>query len=199
MESDPIDCTIDCITVSVGFLAAWLNYRSQVKCALINAEKDKQIQLVEIYSRRVEKEAKTKFLELEKMYQTLLSIALENSKTMSYMQSSKNLDIEEFRSRYLLNCRDLHEIQAKIDIRFPRLIDETNSIYRQANVFWGNQESLLRTDVKNNPGGYQNLCDKIHVVSHEISDLVDSLKSKIVEEAEFIQKRLVTELTSASI
>jgi hypothetical protein len=187
------------ITVMVGFLAAWLNSRAQVNSARINAEKDKTLQLNEIRSRRVEKEAETKLSELEKMYSTLLAIALENSKTMSYMQSSKNLDIEIFRERYLSNCSELHEIQAKIAIRFPRMIEETNKIYGQANVFWGNQENLLRTDIKNNPDGYQSLCDKIHDVSYEISDLTNSLKSKIVEEAEFIQNKLAHELTSASI
>ncbi|WAR44942.1 hypothetical protein [Methylomonas rapida] len=184
------------ITVSVGFLTAWLNSRAQVNTAKITAEKDKQLQLNEIYFRSVEKEVETKLSELEKMYETLLCIELENSKTMSYMQSSNSLDIEEFRSRYISNCKKLHEIQAKIAIRFPRMIEETNKIYSQANVFWGNQENLLRTDIKNNPERYQSLCDKIHEVSYVISDLTSSLKSKIVEEAEFIQQRLVTELTS---
>lgn len=187
------------ITVLIGFLASWQNSRAQMSSARISAEKDKDIQLNEIRSRRVEKEAETKLSELEKMYSTLLVIALENSKTMSYMQSSKNFDIETFRERYLSNSNELHEIQAKIAIRFPRMIEETNKIYSQANVFWGVQENLLRTDIKNNPNGYQSLCDKIHDVSCEISDLINSLKSKIAEEAEFIQNKLANELTSATI
>lgn len=179
------------ITVLIGFLASWLGSRAQVKTALINAEKEIQLQKTNIHAARIEKDSEIKFKELEKMYAILSKIALENSLTIRYMQSTSKLNVDEFRDKYLSNCKALHEIQAMIAIRFPSMLEETNKIYGEANIYWGNQENLLRTDIKNDPKTYQAFCDKLCIVSNEIATLTSSLKFKVVDEAERIQFKLI--------
>ena len=180
------------ITVSIGFIASWLNYLSQLRVAKINVQKERELQTNEINSRRVDESVKFKLSELENLHSMFSEVALENSLTMSYITSDGELDIEEYRSRYLLLCRRLNEAKSKIAIHFPTMIEETNIVYSKANIYRGSQENLLKLNFKSSPEQYQDQVCKIHDISRDIADLVNSLNNQITEEAVSIHTNLNT-------
>ena len=87
-------------------------------------------------------------INLEKLHTILSTISFENSQTMSYIQSSSKMPLQEYRKPYFENCQRLHEALAISEIHFPEMRESINTVYGRSNVFWGRQEGILRTNVR---------------------------------------------------
>ena len=140
------------ITVLIAALAAYITAkvtsRNQLRIAEVAAKKDLEIHLSSILDAREQKEIALLRKKLESLHNTLSKVALENSKTVSFIQSDANIPIDNFRSRYLENCELFHKAQSIAAIYYPEMATRLNEIYSASNVFWGHQEGVLQIDIK---------------------------------------------------
>lgn len=178
----------------VGALAAYITARitgrNQIRIAEIGAQKDIQLQEDRLLDERIKSEVKLEREKLETLHMILSKISLENSQTMSYIQSDSNMLVSEYRARYLENCARLHEAQAISDIYYPQMSEALGHIYGQTNIFWGSQEGVLLTDIKENNEGWNNHLQEALKASKEISTQVNSLQGKITKRSEELNNAL---------
>ncbi|MCH2177021.1 MAG: hypothetical protein MK193_14965 [Lentisphaeria bacterium] len=89
----------------VGALAAYRTARvtgnKQLEIAKLNANKELQLQENLLVDERVKAEVIIERNKLETLHIILSQIALETSLTMSFIQSDSNMELKEFRTRYL--------------------------------------------------------------------------------------------------
>lgn len=179
---------------TVGAVAAYVTAKittgTQLNIARLNAEKDITLQRDRLLDDRFKNELSIERGKLDVLHRILSRIELENSQTMSYIQSDSNLGVEGFRTRYLENCERLHEALAIADIYYPKMSDRLRQIYGQSNIFWGNQENLLRTDIKTNREGWQSLLSKVLEASDAISTRARQLKGEIASRAKELSERI---------
>jgi hypothetical protein len=179
---------------TVGAFAAYVTAKittnTQLNIARLNAEKDITLQRERLLEDRSRNELTVEREKLDALHRTLSRIALENSQTMSYIQSDSNMGVEDFRARYLENCERLHESMAIADIYYPKMSDSLRRIYGQTNIFWGNQENLLRTDIKTNREGWQSLLANVLEASDVIDTQTRHLKDEIASRAKELSESL---------
>lgn len=179
---------------TVGAIAAYITAKittnTQLQIARLNAEKDITLQRDRLLDDRFKNELSIERGKLDVLHRILSRIELENSQTMSYIQSDSNLGVEGFRTRYLENCERLHEAMAIADIYYPKMSDRLRQIYGQSNIFWGYQENLLRTDIKTNHQGWQSLLSKVLEASEAISTRTRQLKDEIASRAKELSEHI---------
>lgn len=167
----------------IGAVAAYITtkitVRNQVKIAEINAHKDIVLQSDRLLHERVRAEVTLEREELRRMHVILSRVSLETSLTMSYIQAENNMGLHEFRERYLESCYRLHEVKAISDIYYPEMSDSVCKVYGQTNVFWGHQESVLRTDIKDNRDVWEASLSKVIQTGNDISIYSRALQEKI--------------------
>ncbi|ARS53513.1 hypothetical protein [Kushneria konosiri] len=178
----------------IGAVAAYITtkitVRNQVRIAEINAQKDVVLQSDRLLHERVMAEVALERKELRKMHVILSRVSLETSLTMSYIQSDNNMRLHEFRERYMESCHRLHEAKAISDIYYPEMSDSVCKIYGQTNVFWGDQESVLRTDIKDNRDVWECSLSKVIQTGNEISSYSRALQEKISNRGEELKNTL---------
>ncbi|GHT93251.1 hypothetical protein FACS1894116_04870 [Betaproteobacteria bacterium] len=182
------------VGATVGGVAAYITAKittgTQLNIARLNAEKDITLQRDRLMDDRFKNELSTERGKLDILHRILSRIELENSQTMSYIQSDSNLGVEGFRTRYLENCERLHEAMAIADIYYPKMSDWLRQIYGQSNIFWGNQENLLRTDIKTNHQGWQSLLTKVLEAAEAIRTRTCHLKDEIAGRAKELSEHI---------
>jgi hypothetical protein len=168
----------------VGALAAYITARitgrNQIRIAEIGANKDIQLQEERLFDDRVKSEVCREREKLEKLHIILSTIELENSLTMSNIQSSSKMTLNDFRTKYLENCARLHEAQSISDIYYPEMSESLGRVYGQSNIFWGYQEGVLRTDINENNDIYMGHLQEVLAAGKEISKHVRELQYQIV-------------------
>ena len=175
----------------VAFAAATIAARSQQSVAKLSADKDLTLQRERQRDERFKTELGAEREHLLALHRTLSQISFENSQTTSFMQSDANMPIAEFRSRYLENCGRLHDAMAIAAVHYPAMLDELEKIDGEANIFWGYQENVLRTDFKLNPElGRINLA-KVLDAGRAIALSVASLKALIAERGRVLARAVV--------
>ncbi len=178
----------------VGALAAYITARvtsnKQLEIAQLNAQKELKLQEELFFVERLKSEVTLERNKLEILHMILSKIALENSLTMSFIQSDSNMELEIFRERYLENCYRLHKAKAIVDIYYPEMSESVSRIYGQSNIFWGYQEGVLRTDIKKNKSVYQYNLDNVLKAGNEIAIDVKNLQYKIIHCSEKLNTAL---------
>ena len=178
----------------VGALAAYITARitgrNQLKIAEISANKDLQLQEDRLLDDRIKSEVNLEREKLALLHVILSKIALENSQTMSYIQSNSKVSLTEYRDRYIDNCARLHEAQAISDIYYPEMSESLGTIYGQTNMFWGRQEGVLRTDIKEKEDVWSAHLQEALKASQKISSHVQQLQRKISERSQELNKAL---------
>lgn len=179
---------------TVGAFAAYITAKIttgvQMNIARLNADKDITLQRDRLNEDRLKNEIFIERGKLEVLHRILSRIALENSQTMSYMQSDANLPIEDFRTRYLENCERLHEAMGIADIYYPKMGRKLREIFAQSNIFWGNQENLLRTDITSNRDSWNSLLGVVLEASKAIGSRTDQLQDEIADRAKKLSESI---------
>lgn len=171
-----------------AYVSAMVGARSQRDIARLNANKDIALQRDRLNEERYKNELTVEREKLDILHRILSKIALENSQTMSNMQSSAKLEVPAFRERYLENCGRLHEAMAIVDIYYPQMGGAIREIYSQSNVFWGYQENLLQIDLATNSTAWSSqlqevlkACDVIGLRSGELKDQIAARAKQLTE------------------
>jgi hypothetical protein len=175
------------VSVFLGAIAAYVTARvtsgNQLKIAKINSEKELEIQKNIFREDRLKSEVSLERSKLEELHIILSRVNLENSLTVSFMQSDEGIALSAYRERYLENCDRLHIAEAIVALYYPEMTNKIQEIYSQSNIFWGAQEGVLRIDVKENNSGRQANLQNVLIASTEISERVSSLQFEITERA----------------
>jgi hypothetical protein len=173
-----------------AYVSAVIGARTQREVAQLNANKDITLQRDRLSEDRRKNELAVERGKLDALHRILSRIALENSQTMSHMQSSANLAVEDFRARYLENCDRLHEALAIVDIYYPEMRGPIRDIYGQSNVFWGYQENLLQTDIQTNPAGWNSHLSAVLKAGQAIGERAWQLQTDISHRAQQLSECL---------
>lgn len=173
-----------------AYITTKITVRNQIRIAEINAEKEISLQSYKISDERTRAEVDVEREELRKLHKILSRVTLETSLTMSYIQSDNSMGLHEFRERYMESCYRLHEAKAISDIYYPEMSGSVDKVYGQANIFWGHQESVLRTDIKDNRDVWEASLSKVIKTGNEISSCSRALQEKISTRGKELKKAL---------
>jgi gas vesicle protein len=183
-----------CIGACVGALAAFvttkMTAKNQAQIAALNADKDIRLQQDRLIDVRIQAEVALERQELKRLHLILSRVTLENSQTMSHIQSDGGMELPAFRDRYLENCRRLHHAQAIADIYYPKMGSSVRDIYGQSSMFWGHQEGVLRTDPKTNQQVWHLNMSEVVKAGDAIAKHSRNLQYKISERGEKLKQLL---------
>ena len=183
-----------CIGACVGALAAFITTKmtakNQAQIAALNAEKDIRLQQDRLIDVRIQAEVSLERLELKRLHLILSRLTLENSQTMSHIQSDGGMELSIFRDKYLENCRRLHHAQAIADIYYPEMSELIRDIYGQSSMFWGHQEGVLRTDPRTDKKAWHLNMSEVLKAGDAITKHSRILQYKISERGETLNQLL---------
>ncbi|RKR78591.1 GlsB/YeaQ/YmgE family stress response membrane protein, partial [Marinobacter nauticus] len=173
-----------------GFLGAHLSTKTQLRIA--QSTNDHQLRLEADKAARALKEKELLRLrgQIERAHKICSKIALENSQTVSYLESTGKLDIDAFHRRYLENCEKLDELRAIAAIDIPELIKVADEIYGLANVFWGNQSWKMEHLKNENQGGADAVSQQLYEAIFAMPGKIKEAKSILRDRAEVLNKAL---------
>ncbi|PLX66684.1 MAG: hypothetical protein C0602_11500 [Denitrovibrio sp.] len=117
-------------------------------------------------------------------------IALEYSQTKSIVESSSNISVDHLHERYFKNCERLHEAQAIAALYYPDVSGALDEIYGQSNIFWGNQERVLQTDINKDQDLWDKHFTEVLSAINKISKDVKSVQYSIRHRATYISKSI---------
>ncbi len=182
------------VSVFLGAVAAYITARvtssNQLKIAMINSDKELAIQQNIFREERLKSEVSLERSKLEELHIILSQVNLENSQTVSYIQSDEKLSLSSFRKRYLDNCDRIHIAEAIGALYYPEMTERIKEVYDQTNIFWGAQEGVLRTGFQENNSVWQANLQKVIGASREISKRVNSLQSEIIARGSELNKAI---------
>ncbi|ROR70443.1 hypothetical protein EDB59_1097 [Vibrio crassostreae] len=175
----------------ISYFGQSLNSRNQLKIAEKNLEQHLQLQDEKMAGERLVKEVELEREKLEQLHVVLSLVAFENSQTMSYMQSGSETSLDKFRARYIDNTVRLHEAEAIAEIYYPEMLEHLKVIYSEANKFWGYQEQLIQTDIKENRSGWESALYKVQDSGTKIYSHVKDLKSDIAMRGKLLKQEML--------
>lgn len=176
------------VTALISYISAKVTSDAQLKIANANSEKDIRLQSDRLADERLKNEVALERDKLEKLHKTLSVISFENSQTMSYIQSSE-IELSDFRKRYIENCDRLHDALAITDLYYPDMSESIRKIFGQANCFWGSQEGVMQIDIKANERGWQSNMREVLDAGKEIKNQVQSLQGEISKRSQQVNKK----------
>ncbi|GGW97907.1 hypothetical protein [Alteromonas halophila] len=177
------------VTALIGLLVARFTSGVQLKIAEGNSDKDVQLQEARLADERLKSEVALERNKLETLHKILSVISFENSQTMSYIQSSE-INLFDFRKRYIENCDRLHDALAITDLYYPGMSKSIRDIFAEANSFWGYQEGVIQTDITENEQGWQSNMSKVLNAGHAINKHVRSFQFQIAEHGKDLKRTL---------
>nr|WP_321384425.1 hypothetical protein [uncultured Vibrio sp.] len=175
----------------ISYFSQTLNSRNQIKIAEKNLEQHLRLQDEKMAGERLIKEVELERNKLEQLHVVLSLVAFENSQTMSYMQSGSETGLDKFRSRYIDNTIRLHEAEAIAEIYYPEMLERLKVIYSEANKFWGYQEQLIQTDIKENRSGWESALYKVQESGTKIYSHVKDLKADIAKRGKSLKQEML--------
>ncbi len=175
----------------ISYFGQSLNSRNQLKIAEKNLEQHLRLQDEKMAGERLVKEVELEREKLEQLHVVLSLVAFENSQTMSYMQSGSETSLDEFRSRFIANTVRLHEAEAIAEIYYPEMLERLKVIYGEANKFWGYQEQLIQTNIKENRSGWESALYKVQDSGTKIYSHVKDLKSDIAMRGKLLKQEML--------
>jgi hypothetical protein len=173
----------------VGFIAAALTSGIQLKIAKQNSQKDIQLQTGRLADERLKNEVALQREKLEKLHKLLSTISFENSQTMSFLHREE-LNISDFRKRYIENCDRIHDAHAITDLYYPDMSDFVDEIFKHANLFWGYQDIVMQTEVPVSQQLILTNLAEVRSAGLEIKTLVVALQNQIAEKGKALEKKM---------
>ena len=170
--------------VIVGFLGSYMSSKTLLQIAEKNIQFQAKIEKEKTDQAFQEKELDRLRPRLEHAHQILSFISMENSMTVSFMESSGNLDIEAFHKRYLSNCEKLNELRAISTIDdIPKLASVLEEVYDLTNIFWGYQQWKMELLKSGSKAGANSSNQELQKVIFELPQKIKEAKHIIHEQS----------------
>jgi len=165
--------------VAATCIAAVITGKFNLRITRANAEKEFQIQEKALAFERSRAKESLERERLESLHKILSKINRENSLATSYIQSDQNMEPREYHAVYDRNCSLVDEASVLADLYYPEFKDSIDVIVSEASKFWGNQQALLKIDIKKDPKSYKSRQAAIIEVAEKIRQVVDDVKREI--------------------
>jgi hypothetical protein len=174
--------------------------KAQIEVAEINREKETTLQKKRL---KVESEDRERSEIREKICEVHAIISRmtdQYSQTRSYIDWTDDIERATFRSSYQEDRAAMHKAISIIDIYLTAykayqadIRKGMYTIYSKMNVFWGNQEELLRNhnieDKKSREIHRNRTLSEIIRVSRELSEHADSVQQTLVQVADAVNRQ----------
>lgn len=165
--------------------------KAQIEVANINAEKEIFLQQEKARNEVNQKIMLDTVEKLLEIHMTASKMAKEYSQTRSHIDWTDMIDRAAFRRKYRGDCNEVNKSIAVTDVYLAEhkecrleIRDSLSVIYGNMNIFWGNQEELLRNDEVD--AKYKEIHKGARITaiidaSNKILKYATNIQSKIVE------------------
>lgn len=174
-----------------ALIVAIITVKNQFYISREQISKDLMIQERQLLNERIKYEFAVERENLKKLHLVLSKIAIENSLTVSYIQTSSNMSSDYFSNRYLENWQHLKEAKAIADIYYQDIRREIKELEGQMSCFWGSQKSLLETSSSENRTSWNGYLSEVEKMGRAISANVESIQYFISERGKSISKEVL--------
>ena len=172
------------------------NAKAQVEITSINYDKDLLLQREKIKSENDDKTISLLLEVLKQGHEAMSRVSSKYSQTQSHIYWTDNISRADFRKIYQEDRENLDRLLSELDIILANY-ESRDDIHRlikkirgQMNMFWGEQEELLRNDEVDGEWRENHRQHRISAIidaSGKISEYADEVQQKIVAIAAYIQ------------
>ena len=106
----------------------------------------------------------------------------------SNIESSIKMNVNDFHLQYLERDKKIVEIQTLASIYFPDLLGNVRELFGVHSRYWGNQNVLLRIDIKEDFEGYKSMLKPIIELGEEAFAITKEIRDQLSKKAEALRE-----------
>ena len=106
----------------------------------------------------------------------------------SNIESSIKMNVNDFHLQYLERDKKIVEIQTLASMYFPDLLENVRKLFGVHSRYWGNQNILLRIDVKEEFEGYKSMLKPIIELGEEAFAITKEIRNQLSKKAEALRE-----------
>jgi len=106
----------------------------------------------------------------------------------SNIESSIKMNVNDFHLQYLERDKKIVEIQTLASMYFPDLLENVRKLFGVHSRYWGNQNILLRIDVKEDFEGYKSMLKPIIELGEEAFAITKEIRDQLSKKAEALRE-----------
>lgn len=120
-----------------------ISARLSLKAARITADKDLTLQADKMSDARLTSEVERQRKLLHELHVVLSKLGNDHSIFKSYLDVSRETEVEHFRERFEASVQELHSAMAIAQLHFPQLATFLSNVNGGMYAFWENQQNYL--------------------------------------------------------
>ena len=165
-----------------------INNISQLERDKENHKKDYDIEKLKIEKEQKESLRKEKLLAIKEINNVAGQFERYISLIRSNIESSIKMNVNDFHLQYLERDKKIVEIQTIASMYFPDLLENIMKLFGVHSRYWGNQNILLRIDVKEDFEGYKSMLKPIIELGEEAFAITKEIRDQLSKKAEALRE-----------
>ena len=168
--------------------ATKINNISQLERDRENHKKDYDIEKLKIEKEQKENLRKEKLLAIKEINNVAGQFERYISLIRSNIESSIKMNVNDFYLQYLERDKKIVEIQTLASMYFPDLLENIRRLFGVHSRYWGNQNVLLRIDIKEDFEGYKSMLKPIIELGEEAFAITKEIRDQLLKKAEALKE-----------
>ena len=165
-----------------------INNISQLERDKENHKKDYDIEKLKIEKEQKESLRKEKLLAIKEINNVAGQFERYISLIRSHIESSIKMNVNDFHLQYLERDKKIVKIQTLASMYFPDLLENVRKLFGVHSRYWGNQNILLRIDVKEDFEGYKSMLKPIIELGEEAFAITKEIRDQLSKKAEALRE-----------
>lgn len=165
-----------------------INNISQLERDKENHKKDYDIEKLKIEKEQKESLRKEKLLAIKEINNVAGQFERYISLIRSNIESSIKMNVNDFHLQYLERDKKIVKIQTLASMYFPDLLENVRKLFGVHSRYWGNQNILLRIDVKEDFEGYKSMLKPIIELGEEAFAITKEIRDQLSKKAEALRE-----------
>lgn len=165
-----------------------INNISQLERDKENHKKDYDIEKLKIEKEQKESLRKEKLLAIKEINNVAGQFERYISLIRSNIESSIKMNVNDFHLQYLERDKKIVKIQTLASMYFPDLLENVRKLFGVHSRYWGNQNILLRIDVKEDFEGYKSMLKPIIELGEEAFAITKEIRDQLLKKAEALRE-----------
>ena len=165
-----------------------INNISQLERDKENHKKDYDIEKLKIEKEQKESLRKEKLLAIKEINNVAGQFERYISLIRSNIESSIKMNVNDFHLQYLERDKKIVKIQTLASMYFPDLLENVRKLFGVHSRYWGNQNILLRIDVKEDFEGYKSMLKPIIELGEEAFAITKEIRDQLLKKAEILRE-----------
>lgn len=165
-----------------------INNISQLERDKENHKKDYYIEKLKIEKEQKESLRKEKLLAIKEINNVAGQFERYISLIRSNIESSIKMNVNDFHLQYLERDKKIVKIQTLASMYFPDLLENVRKLFGVHSRYWGNQNILLRIDVKEDFEGYKSMLKPIIELGEEAFAITKEIRDQLSKKAEALRE-----------